>query len=63
MTERKCAAGEMLFYKDEKADSMFYIVSGRFQLAGRAQAHHRGDQGAGARRSATARRRRESGDP
>src|ERR1700676_5628221 len=32
MTERKCAAGEVLFYKDEKADSMFYIVSGRFQL-------------------------------
>jgi CRP-like cAMP-binding protein len=32
MTERKCAAGEVLFYKDEKADSMFYIVSGRFHL-------------------------------
>jgi hypothetical protein len=32
MTERKCAAGEMVFYKDEKAESMFYIVSGRFQL-------------------------------
>src|SRR5881398_2284946 len=32
MTERKCAAGEVLFYKDEKADSMFYIVSGRFIL-------------------------------
>ena len=32
MTERKCAAGEALFYKDEKADSMFYIVSGRFML-------------------------------
>src|SRR2546430_4355144 len=32
MTERKCAAGEALFYKDEKADSMFYIVSGRFIL-------------------------------
>ena len=32
MTERKCLAGEVLFYKDEKADSMFYIVSGRFQL-------------------------------
>ncbi len=32
MTERNCATGEMLFYKDEKADSMFYIVSGRFQL-------------------------------
>jgi CRP-like cAMP-binding protein len=33
MSERKCAPGEVLFYKDEKADSMFYIVSGRFQLA------------------------------
>ena len=32
MTERKCNAGEMLFYKDEKADSMFYIVSGRDRL-------------------------------
>src|SRR5712675_1188118 len=32
MTERNCATGEMLFYKDEKADSMFYIVNGRFQL-------------------------------
>src|SRR5207245_3964796 len=32
MTERKCTAGEVLFYKDEKADSMFYIVSGRFRL-------------------------------
>jgi hypothetical protein len=32
MTERKCAAGEVLFYKDEKAESMFYIVSGRFRL-------------------------------
>src|SRR6266851_3462710 len=32
MTERNCAAGEVLFYKDEKADSMLYIVSGRFQL-------------------------------
>jgi CRP-like cAMP-binding protein len=32
MTERKCAAGEVLFYKDEKAESMFYIVSGRFHL-------------------------------
>ena len=32
MTERKCALGEVLFYKDEKADSMFYIVSGRFRL-------------------------------
>ena len=32
MTERKCAAGEILFYKDEKAEDMFYIVSGRFKL-------------------------------
>src|ERR1700675_214114 len=34
MTERKCAAGEVLFYKDEKAEDMFYIVSGRFKLVG-----------------------------
>lgn len=32
MTERRCAAGEMLFYKDEKAEDMLYIVSGRFRL-------------------------------
>ncbi len=32
MTERKCATGEVLFYKDEKAESMFYIVSGRYRL-------------------------------
>jgi hypothetical protein len=32
MTERKCSAGEALFYKDEKAESMFYIVSGRYRL-------------------------------
>jgi hypothetical protein len=32
MTERKCAASEVLFYKDEKADSMYYIVSGRYRL-------------------------------
>ena len=32
MTERKCASGEVLFYKDEKADSRYYIVSGRFRL-------------------------------
>lgn len=32
MTERKCTAGEVLFYKDEKAEDMFYIVSGRFKL-------------------------------
>ena len=32
MTERKCAAGEVLFYKDEKAEDMLYIVSGRYKL-------------------------------
>src|SRR6188472_1892532 len=32
MTERNCAAGEMLFYKDEKAEDMLYIVSGKFRL-------------------------------
>ena len=32
MTERKCTVGEMLFYKDEKAEEMLYIVSGRFRL-------------------------------
>ena len=32
MTERQCAAGEVLFYKDEKAEYMLYIVSGRFRL-------------------------------
>lgn len=32
MTERPCKAGEVLFYKDEKAEDMFYIVSGRYQL-------------------------------
>jgi CRP-like cAMP-binding protein len=32
MTERKCATGEVLFYKDEKAEEMLYIVSGRFRL-------------------------------
>ena len=32
MTERKCEAGEVLFYKDEKAEEMFYVVSGRFKL-------------------------------
>jgi CRP-like cAMP-binding protein len=32
MTERKCTAGEVLFYKDEKAEDMFYIVSGRYRL-------------------------------
>jgi CRP-like cAMP-binding protein len=32
MTERRCEAGEALFYKDEKAEDMLYIVSGRFKL-------------------------------
>ena len=32
MTERKCKAGDMLFYKDERADAMYYIVSGRYRL-------------------------------
>jgi CRP-like cAMP-binding protein len=32
MTERQCTAGEVLFYKDEKAEDMLYIVSGRFKL-------------------------------
>ena len=32
MTERNCAPGEVLFYKDEKAEDMLYIVSGRFRL-------------------------------
>ena len=32
MTERQCAAGEIMFYKDEKAEDMLYIVSGRFKL-------------------------------
>jgi hypothetical protein len=32
MTERDCTAGEMLFYKDEKAEDMLYIVSGSFKL-------------------------------
>src|ERR1051326_6070904 len=32
MSERKCAAGAALFYKDEKAESMVCIVSGRFRL-------------------------------
>ena len=32
MTERNCEAGEVLFYKDEKAEDMLYIVSGRFKL-------------------------------
>jgi Cyclic nucleotide-binding domain len=32
MTERRCKAGEVLFYKHEKAEEMFYIVSGKFHL-------------------------------
>jgi hypothetical protein len=32
MNERQCEAGEILFYKDEKAEDMFYIVSGKFKL-------------------------------
>src|SRR5277367_2004988 len=32
MTERRCEAGAVLFYKDEKAEDMLYIVSGRFKL-------------------------------
>jgi CRP-like cAMP-binding protein len=32
MTEHNCKAGEVLFYKDEKAEDMAYIVSGRFRL-------------------------------
>jgi hypothetical protein len=32
MTERQCEAGEILFYKDEKAEDMLYIVSGKFKL-------------------------------
>jgi hypothetical protein len=32
MTERNCTEGEMLFYKDEKAEDMLYIVSGKFKL-------------------------------
>jgi CRP-like cAMP-binding protein len=32
MTERNCKAGEVVYYKDEKAEDMAYIVSGRFRL-------------------------------
>ena len=32
MTERNAAPGDVLFYKDEKAEDMLYIVSGRFRL-------------------------------
>lgn len=32
MTERHCKAGDVLFYKHERAEEMFYIVSGKFHL-------------------------------
>ena len=32
MTERKCNTVDVLFYKGEKAEEMFYIVSGRYRL-------------------------------
>ena len=32
MTERPCQTGEVLFYKDEKAEDMLFIVNGRFKL-------------------------------
>jgi len=32
MTERKCNTDDVLFYKGEKAEEMFYIVSGRYRL-------------------------------
>src|ERR1700741_3200821 len=32
MTERSYKAGDIIFYKDEKAEDMLYIVSGRFRL-------------------------------
>lgn len=32
MTERRCRTGEVLFYKHEKAEEMYYIVSGRYRL-------------------------------
>jgi CRP-like cAMP-binding protein len=32
MTERKCTTGEVLFYKHEQAEEMYYIVSGRYRL-------------------------------
>ena len=32
MTERNCKAGEIIYYKDERAEDMAYIVSGRFRL-------------------------------
>lgn len=32
MTERLCTTGEVLFYQHEKAEELFYIVSGRYRL-------------------------------
>src|ERR1700719_2176610 len=32
MTERNFKAGEIIYYKDERAEDMAYIVSGRFRL-------------------------------
>jgi Cyclic nucleotide-binding domain len=32
MTERVCKAGEIVYYKDERAEDLAYIVSGRFRL-------------------------------
>jgi hypothetical protein len=32
MTERRCKAGDVLFYKHEKATEMFFIVDGKFHL-------------------------------
>lgn len=33
MSRRRAVAGEVLFHKGDKAEEMFYIVSGRFRLA------------------------------
>jgi CRP-like cAMP-binding protein len=32
MTHRRCRRGEILFHKGDRADAMYYIVSGRFRL-------------------------------
>lgn len=32
MTSRQCQSGEVLFYRHEVAEEMFYIVSGKFRL-------------------------------
>jgi hypothetical protein len=32
MTKRTCEAGEVLFYKNEIAEDLFYILSGRYRL-------------------------------